>query len=121
MSRVIVLDTGPLGLATKRRGIPDADACRQWVAACIQNGSSVLVPALAYYEVCRELERMNNALGILRLDAFCGAVPGRYLPLSDTALRRGCRLWAQVRNAGMGTADPKDWTRTSSLRPRRWI
>ncbi|MBV9849322.1 MAG: nuclease [Armatimonadetes bacterium] len=108
MSRTIVLDTGPLGLVTKHRGIPEAEACRQWIADCIHHGSSVLVPALAYYEVCRELERMNNRMGILRLDGFCGAVPGRYLPLSDTALRLGCRLWAQARNAGMTTADPKE-------------
>lgn len=108
MSRVIILDTGPLGVATKRRGVPDAEACRQWIASGIRNGARFHVPALAYYEVCRELERIRNFAGIARLDAFCNAVPGRYLPVTDTALRRGCRLWAQARNAGTATADPKE-------------
>jgi hypothetical protein len=31
MNRIVVLDTGPLGIATKRRGVPDAEACRQWI------------------------------------------------------------------------------------------
>jgi hypothetical protein len=36
MSWVVILDTGPLGIATKRRGVPDAEACRQWIAHGIQ-------------------------------------------------------------------------------------
>ena len=108
MSRMIVLDTGPLGIATKRRGVPDAESCRNWIADCIRNGASFIVPAIAYYEVRRELERLGNRSGITRLDAFCDAVPERYLPLSDAALRLGCRLWASARNAGTPTADPKE-------------
>jgi predicted nucleic acid-binding protein len=34
--------------------------------------------------------------------------PYRYLPFSDTALRRACTLWAQARNAGTPTADSKE-------------
>ena len=108
MMRVIVLDTGPLGIATKRRGAPDAEACRKWIAACIRGGASVVVPAIAYYEVRRELERLNNAHGMRRLDTFCNAGAERYIPLSDTALRLGCRLWGEARRAGMPTADPKE-------------
>ena len=108
MSRVIILDTGPLGIATKRRGVPDAEACRQWITNGIRSGASFLVPAIAYYEVRRELERLNNAGGIARLDAFCRAVPDRYLILTDAALRLACTLWARARNTGMPTADPKE-------------
>ena len=108
MSRVILLDAGPLGMVTKRRGVPDAEACRAWVARCLRQGAHILVPAIAYYEVCRELERMRNTTGLARVAAFCNAVPGRYLPLSDPALRLGCRLWAQARNAGTPTAAPSE-------------
>lgn len=108
MALVIVLDTGPLGLVTKRRGIEAADVCREWAAACLRNGATLFVPIIAYYEVRRELERVNNASAIARLDAFCDAVPGRYMPLTDDALRRACTLWAQARNAGLPTADPKN-------------
>ncbi|MCC6442323.1 MAG: nuclease [Armatimonadetes bacterium] len=68
----------------------------------------IFVPAIAYYEVRRELERLQNAAGIARLDAFCAVVPGRYVPLSDQALHLACRLWADARNAGAPTADPKE-------------
>jgi predicted nucleic acid-binding protein len=108
MSRVILLDAGPLGIVTKRRGVPEAEACRAWVARCLRQGARILVPAIAYYEVCRELERMRNATGLARVEAFCNAVPGRYLPLSDAALRLGCRLWAQARQAGTPTAAPSE-------------
>jgi predicted nucleic acid-binding protein len=108
MSRIVILDSGPLGIATKRRGVPDAEACRQWIANGIRRRASFMVPAIAYYEVRRELERLSHAKAIARLDAFCGAVPGRYLVLTDEALRLGCKLWAQARNRGTPTADPKE-------------
>jgi len=108
MSRVILLDAGPLGIVTKRRGIPEAEACRAWVAHCLRHGARILVPAIAYYEVCRELERMRNTTGLARVEAFCSVVPERSLPLSDTALRLGCRLWAQARQAGTPTAAPSE-------------
>jgi predicted nucleic acid-binding protein len=108
MSRVILLDAGPLGLVTKRRGVPEAESCRAWVARYLHQGARILVPAIAYYEVCRELERMRNAMGLARMDAFCSAVPDRYVPLSDAALRLGCHLWAQARHAGTPTAAPSE-------------
>src|SRR3569833_3698981 len=107
MALTIVLDTSPLSTVTKRAGVPDADACRQWMVDCQRGGHQLVAPAMAYYEVARELHRAGNASGIQRLDAFC-SVPGRYLPLTDAALRRAARLWAQVRNAGVPTADPKE-------------
>jgi predicted nucleic acid-binding protein len=108
MSRVVILDTGPLGIATKRRGVPDAEACRNWIRNGVRRGASFIVPAIAYFEVCRELERLNSTSGIARLDAFCRAVPERYLVFTDDALRLGCKLWAQARHAGTPTADPKE-------------
>ena len=66
-----------------------------------------IAPAIAYYEVARELTRAGNMVGLSRLDAFC-SVPGCYLPLSDSALKLAVRLWAQSRNAGTPTADPKE-------------
>lgn len=56
----------------------------------------------------RELERAGRAAGLAALDAWNGAAPDRYLPLSDSALRLGARLWARARNSGTITADPKE-------------
>lgn len=108
MLHAIILDSGPLGTATKRRGVPDAEACRRWVADWIKHGVSFHVPAIAYYEVRRELERHGNWAGCSRLDAFCEAVPNRYIPLSDSALRSACGMWAKARNQGTPTADRKE-------------
>jgi hypothetical protein len=51
---------------------------------------------------------MRNTAGIARLEAFCGADPDRYLPLTDSALRLAAKLWAQARNARMAAADPRE-------------
>lgn len=107
MPLTIFLDTSPLSTVTKRKGVVEADECRQWVADCRRAGHRIIAPAIAYYEVARELERVGNTAGLVRLDGFC-AVPGCYLPFSDTALRRAVKLWAQARNAGTPPADPKE-------------
>src|SRR5436305_333164 len=103
MSLTIVLDTGPLSTVTKRRGVAEADACRSWVRDCCAAGHQVIAPAIAFYEVARELERSGNSAGMTRLEEFC-SIPTRYLPLHDTALRLAIKLWATARNAGTPTA-----------------
>ena len=67
-----------------------------------------MVPAIADYEVRRELERVGRRQGLAQLDAFNVARADRYLALSDQALRLAAQLWAQARNAGIPTADPKE-------------
>jgi hypothetical protein len=104
----VVLDTGPLGIATKRRGAPDADTCRSWIERGVRSGTKFVVPAIAYFEVRRELERINNQIGIGRLESFCNAVPDRYVILTDSALRLACTLWASARRHGRPTADPRE-------------
>lgn len=64
MPRVIVLDTFPLSSAAKQEPKPDAvptklDLCQQWIKDCVQTGHRVVAPAINYYEVLRELERLN--------------------------------------------------------------
>ena len=108
MSRVIVLDSGPLGLATKRRGVAGAESCRAWIRTCLQGGAAFKVPAIAYYEVARELDRIGNLPGLDRLNSFCEEEVGRYVPLTDQALRLAIKLWARSRNAGTPTSDPRE-------------
>ena len=66
-----------------------------------------MVPAIVYYELKRELLRARKVLGVARLDAFIDAAPGRYLPLTDGALRLAADLWAQARQEGRPSADAK--------------
>jgi len=64
-------------------------------------GHRLIVPAIADYEVRRELERVGRRQGLAQLDAFTTARADRYLALSDQALRLAAQLWGQARNAGI--------------------
>jgi predicted nucleic acid-binding protein len=108
MSRVVVLDAGPLGVLTHPARTPEVQSLHHWLEGVLSAGHRVVVPAIADYEVRRELERAKKAQGLARLDAFNAAEPDRYLSLTDTALRLAARLWAQSRQRGMPTADPKE-------------
>jgi predicted nucleic acid-binding protein len=107
MKRVIVLDSGPLGLLTQRPGVPAADACREWASRCLGAGEKLVVPAIVNYELRRELLRAGKGPGLARLERFIARVPDRYLPLTDAALQRAAELWAESRRRGRPTADPK--------------
>ena len=107
MALTIVLDTSPLSIVTKRRGLEEADACCKWIMECKDAGHRILAPVVAYYEVARELTRIDNQFAWARLNHFC-EVPGCCLPLEDSAIRLGVNLWAKARNKGLATADPKE-------------
>jgi hypothetical protein len=103
---IIALDSSPLSLITQRVGVADADACRAWVNAMVAAGATVVVPAIADYEVRREPLRAGKTQGVARLDALRNDPAIRYLPMTDAALHHAATLWASVRRAGLPTADP---------------
>jgi predicted nucleic acid-binding protein len=105
VSDVLFLDSGPLGLITQPQRTHDVIAITDWLKDCLLAGARVLVPAIVYYEIKRELLRANKAIGIARLDAFVNADPDRCVPLTDDALRLAAELWAQSRRSGRPTAD----------------
>ncbi len=104
MSRAVVLDAGALGMLTHpRRAVnkPLADWCRR----CLLAEVTVVVPEIADYEVRRELVRAQKPKSVARLDALARAVV--YLPITTLAMREAARLWADMRNQGLPTADDK--------------
>lgn len=132
--RLIVLDSAPLGLASmpRPRRIPepdrDPDRCRAWLAALRQNGDRILIPAVADYEVRRELIRVGIRDGridatrlhrdghdptlsqasasIARLEALRAV--GEFIPLDAEAdLLRAAELWAMLRSLGLATSADK--------------
>ena len=107
MSQVLFLDSGPLGLLTHPQRSAEVIAVTDWLSRVLLGGSQVIVPAIVYYELKRELLRVKKSFGIARLDSFVSASPGRYLPLSDEALRLGAELWARSRQEGRPTAEGK--------------
>ncbi len=108
MSLTIFLDAGPLDIITNPKRTPDTIAAARWVFDMEAAGHRFLVPAIADYELRRELIRAGKTRGIARLNAFNTAEPDRFLSVTDAALRRAADLWARARNAGTATADPKE-------------
>jgi predicted nucleic acid-binding protein len=107
VSQALFLDSGPLGLLIHPQRSAEVVAITEWLSRCLLSGCQVFVPAIVYYELKRELLRAKKTFSIGRLDAFLNATPGRYLPLSDDALRLAAELWAKARQEGHPTADAK--------------
>lgn len=105
MNRVIVLDTGPVGMITNPNAAGVNRECYQWLESLILQGTRVWVPEIADYEVRRELLRANKVRGLARLDLLKNSIG--YLPLSTATMLQAAELWAQARRNGRPTADPK--------------
>lgn len=105
MSRVILLDSGPLGLVTNPKLSAESIACAQWLQTQVTSGNRTIIPEIADYEVRRELLRANKTKGLVRLDALISLV--EYLPLTTAAMRQAAKFWAQARQQGQTTAGDK--------------
>ncbi|MFI5456901.1 MAG: PIN domain-containing protein [Isosphaerales bacterium] len=105
MNRLVLLDAGPLGLATNPRESVESRRCKEWLKTLLSAGVRVMVPEIADYEVRRELLRANRREGIIRLDALAEQIG--YLPLNTDVLRLAAELWAESRRGGFPTADDK--------------
>jgi len=105
---IISLDSGPLSLVTQQRGAIEADACKQWLAGHLARGTRVVVPEIVEYELRRELLRAKKTRSLKRLDVFIAAETDRFIPLSRRAILKAAELWAESRQKGLPTADPKE-------------
>ncbi len=68
MSRYVLLDAGPLGLACSRPGAPRVDRCLAWLIHLEFSAADVVIPAIADYEVRRELIRLGAVAKLRNLD-----------------------------------------------------
>jgi predicted nucleic acid-binding protein len=102
MSRLILLDSGPLGIVTNPRESDTTRICKAWLRSILVSGADVMVPEIADYEVRRELIRARRPKGIIRLDLLADQIG--YLPITTQVWRRAGLLWAQARNEGYQTA-----------------
>ncbi len=100
---IVLLDSGPLWLATNPKQNPEADACKAWLRILIAAGYRALVPAIIDYEVRRELRLYSKINGLYRLDQL--ALTHGFVPLTDEALRLAADFWAGARQQGLPTAD----------------
>ena len=86
MIRVVLLDSGPLGMVTHRGGLEEVDACKRWLADLLARRVRVVVPEIADYEIRRELLRARKDQGIARLDVLEGVL--EYLPCGNRSTER---------------------------------
>jgi predicted nucleic acid-binding protein len=100
---IVLLDSGPLGLATQPVGGTDARLASIWLESLLREGMIVAIPEIADFEVRRELIRARKALGIEKLDRLAHQLT--YLPISTPVMRRAAELWARARQQGRPTAD----------------
>jgi len=112
MARIIVLDTFPLSSTARRQppagtALREGERCHDWIRSCIAAGHRVVAPSICYYEVLRELERLDARSQIARIQDFCFSTPARFLSITDQQLEAAARLWAQARQNGMPTASPE--------------
>ena len=98
MSVVVLLDAGPLGLATNPTGMPEAAQCNQWLQSLLLRGVSVLVPEIADYEVRRELLRIGSGRAIAKLDQLKATID--YLPITTEVMLQAAEFWARARQQG---------------------
>lgn len=63
MSRLIVIDSGLLGLLTNPRRTPEVVACDRWLRNVLDGGARVVVPDVADYEIRRELLPVRKMKG----------------------------------------------------------
>ncbi len=74
MSKVVMLDTGPLGMISHPR---PAAAVVTWFAELAAAGDEIVIPEIADYEVRRELLRAGKQKGVERLDELKASWPPR--------------------------------------------
>jgi hypothetical protein len=109
MSKVVLLDSGPLGMYSNQANKPKNRICKQRVEALLASGVAVKVPGIADYEVRRELLRQRlrdpSSQGVMRLDAAIRVLG--LIPITGRTMDKAAEIWAQVRHKGFTTA-PKE-------------
>lgn len=104
MSRIVLLDYGPLGIVTNPKAAsPLSQEGKVWLQSLPLKGYIVMLPEIADYEVRRELIRAGKAAGIRRLDELKSQIP--YRPLTSEVMLLAAQLWADARRRGRPTAE----------------
>ncbi len=99
MSRIVLLDSGPVGMVTTPKAAsPVYRECKLWFDSLEPKGYTLMLPEIADYEVRRELVRANKLAGIRRLDELKATLT--YLPITTPAMLKAAELWAEARRGG---------------------
>jgi predicted nucleic acid-binding protein len=97
MSKLVLLDTGILGLAANPKALVSG-AVLLWLKRLLREGHNPIVPEIADYELRRELIRIASKRALAALDRMNQDL--NYLPIDTETMRRAAELWAQSRAHG---------------------
>jgi toxin FitB len=115
MKRLILLDTGVLGLLTVHKPSVESTACDEWLADIQTAGVASQIPPICYYEARREWERLtlrdrtadpvrcqNWLASLRRLEKLARRVG--FSPIDVRTMFVAAQLWAEARHFGYQTA-----------------
>ena len=85
MSKIVLLDAGPLGMISNPNATGVNRECYEWMETLIVNGFQVRAPEIADYEVRRELLRANKGF---RIESYYNATEYRKAALRTLRLTR---------------------------------
>jgi predicted nucleic acid-binding protein len=105
MSRLILLDSGPLGMVTHPKAVGLPLDCQLWLKSLLRRGERVAIPEIADYEVRRELLRAGLLKSLRRLDNLKQTLD--YIPIQTDTMLLAAKLWSEARKTGQPTADAK--------------
>ena len=104
MARILILDSGPLGVISGDPSKTRTSRMNTWLISYVNVGYEIVIPEIADYEMRRELIRTRSFSGVVRLEALYERF--LYLKITTIAMRQAAELWAQVRQEGRPTASP---------------
>ena len=105
MARLILLDSGPLGLIVRAASKPQVGRCLAWLNTVMTNAAIIVIPEIAHYEVRRELIRIRAVGSLRRLDYTLDPSSGfDHLALTTDAIIKAAEFWAFLRQTGVPTA-----------------
>jgi predicted nucleic acid-binding protein len=107
MTTIFLLDASILGAVTnpKTNNITVRE-CQLWFDLCLEKSLIFVLPEIADYEIRRELIRANKINGITRLDRLKSIL--QYQPIDTQTMILAAQLWAESRQRGTPTCDPRE-------------
>lgn len=103
MNRIIVIDSGPLGMISNPKATPENQAAGEWLEHHLSQNVIVALPGIADYEVRRELLLHGRKRGLSQLDSLKEVLD--FIPFTREIMLLAARLWADARRRGQPTAE----------------
>lgn len=102
MDKIVLLDSGPLGIVTHPKASPENESGRLWLQSLLSQSVDVIIPEITDYEVRRELQRGKKINGLKRLNELQALLT--YLPINTETMLKAAEFWSKARQMGRPTA-----------------